>query len=91
MKTLKVLLMSFLIMAMCVGLAEALWAQTRTLVTTLYITIKPQQPSIPGAPESVATALADPYANSQHQQFVKVDKLGIGGMDMPRYTMLEKL
>lgn len=91
MKMLMALFMSCLIIAVCVVVTDDLWAQTRTLVTTLYITVKPQQPSVAGAPESVATALTSPYVDSRNQQFIKVDMASMGSIGVPRYTMLERL
>jgi len=91
MKTLKILTGIMLVAAMICGITTSAFAETRTLTTTVVITIKSPGPAMPNAPQSVRETLTGALTQSGNEQFVKFDGGGRGVTGAPSYTMMEKL
>lgn len=92
MKTLSILLIIGLIGSVSGMAVLDACAETRTLTTTITITIKPQTPQVANAPEPVQETFAEAYPESQRDQFVKLDRIAVkDNPGIPRYTMMEKL
>ncbi len=91
MKGLKVLTM-VLAGALIIGaFAQDIFADTRTLTTTLIVTIRPKTPEAPNAPEQVQDLLSSALARTQNQQYVKLDMPSEGVAQGQRYTLMERL
>jgi len=91
MKRIRIFTMMIAIAAIGSILAGDIFAETRTLTTTLIITIRPRAPETQNAPAPVRDTLSTALAQSTNQRFVKVDPSAATGTGDPRYTMMEKL
>jgi hypothetical protein len=74
----------------CALMQEAL-AETRTLTTTLIVTVKPAIPQAQSAPTQTREFLSQALSQSTNQRFVRLEGSAESGMGFPRYTMMEKL
>ena len=89
MKTLRILLTGFMILGLCGMWAVNAVAETRTLTTTLFITVRPETPKVAGAPQGVQEAMNTALSTSDHEQFARMTPGD--GKAAPSYTMMEKL
>ena len=88
MKGLRVVAMLMVAVAVAGCLTQDLAAESRTLTTTLLITVRPKAPETANAPQTAQEVLGTALSQSMNQRFVKRDNTDIGSQ---RYTMMEKL
>ena len=91
MKGLKVLSMVLAIVTVAGVICEMAYAETRTLTTTLIVTIRPKVPEAPNAPQQVQDLLASALTQSQHDRYVKLDLPSQDAVNGQRYTLMERL
>jgi len=89
MKTLELLINTMLVATMIGGMANYALAETRTLTTTIVITVKASEP------QQAPTGLQDLYntalIQSQGDRLIKVEEPLNTPSGLPRYTMSERL
>lgn len=92
MKALNVLLVCLLAVTMAgVIVGDVLAAETRTLTTTILITVKAADPQPAKAPAGLENLYNSALGQSQQNRFVKVEEPLYTPNGLPRYTMAEKL
>ncbi len=81
----------FLAIAVAGPLAQEIYAETRTLTTTVIVTVRPVIPQMQGAPQQATDLLTNALSQSVNERFVKLETPSRGGIETPCYTMMEKL
>ena len=86
-------LIAFILLAMTVAgsLIQDAGAETRTLTTTVIVTVRPAIPDMQSAPKSAQDVLTTALSQSQNQRFVRLESPSQSGLEASRYTMMEKL
>lgn len=91
MKTLKILLSIFLILEITFGMIADTLAETRTLTTTIIITVKAPDTQSALAPKGLEGLYNVALSQSQGVRLIKVEDPVYTPSGLPRYTMTERL
>jgi len=66
-------------------------AETRTLTTQLIITVRPEEPQLAQAPQSIQEVYSRGLPVTARERCVSIENPEMTGLLLPRYTITEKL
>ena len=91
MKGLKILAMILAMVLISEAVLDEAYAETRTLTTTLIITVKAPETQSAQAPNGLEELYNSALSQSQARRIVKVEEPIYTPSGLPRYTMTERL